>query len=422
MKELPKTICAHPWQHLHSWPDGKAMLCCVAHGGDKHGAVGDFSVNSYEEIMNSDKMNQIRKDFLNGEKPVECSACWKAEELGKSSFRLDIGLSDEVRDLMERTSDNGELPETKMYYMDYRFSNLCNLGCQTCGSPLSSTIANKRENNESENSILRDRGVLSERGTVTSFVYARPDFMEVDVYPYLDDCRSFYFAGGEPLMHQEHLDILNYLNDNKLYNKHIMYSTNLSILSWKGNDFIDIWKNFSNLMFWCSVDAHGPALEYVREYSNHDTIFKNLQKLLDAKKDHPQMKINICCTHSVYNAYCFPEFIDFLYEQGFLQLLDDIEINYAFGDLNSPAILPNFAKKELKEKRALCRNNESIQYAMQKFDKFEYYYDTVDSVIDEPSQKRVWDDLVSKKLIKDMKKLENSLPWLHSVVERYRIV
>jgi hypothetical protein len=427
-KELPKTICPHPWQHLHSWPDGKAMLCCVAHGGVKGGEVGDFSKNSYVEIMNSDKMKQIRSDFLAGKKPPECKACWEAEDLGKQSFRSNTPIHKEVRQLMEETDADGTMKETKMFYMDYRFSNLCNLGCQTCGSPLSSTIANNRENNSYETDFLKRKKVLSERGTVTSFVYARPNFMEEDVYPYLDDCRGFYFAGGEPLMHQEHLDILNYLNDNKLYDKTISYSTNLSLLKWKGINFLDIWKNFNNIMFWCSIDGHGKQLEYIREFSKHDRVFKNLDTLLKLKEspnpDKPFQghQVRICYTHSLYNCYYVREFVDFLYENGFLDRLSDIELNYAYGDSNCPSSLPNFAKEELKAKRKEDREAESMQYIFKKFPKFKQYYDTVDTLLDSKSNNYSFDLLCSNKFVADKDKIKEALPWLASVIERHRII
>ena len=47
MKIISDTFCVMPWIHLHSWPNGKAMLCCVAHGGENDGEVGDFSKNTF---------------------------------------------------------------------------------------------------------------------------------------------------------------------------------------------------------------------------------------------------------------------------------------------------------------------------------------------------------------------------------------
>jgi sulfatase maturation enzyme AslB (radical SAM superfamily) len=428
--KISDTMCSFPWTHLHAWPEGRAMLCCVAHGGDKRGEVGDFSTHNFQEIMNSDKMKQVRRDLMSGIKIPECEACWKDEELGKHSFRrsknnYSIGSEQyvEIENLLKKTHPDGTLEDPKMLYMDFRFSNLCNLGCQTCGSPLSSTIANNRENNDSEENFLKNKNVLSERGTVTSFVYARPDFMEVDVYPYLNDCREFYFAGGEPLMHQEHLDILKYLDANKLYDKHIIYSTNMTLTKWKGTDFLELWKNFNKILFWCSIDGYGDQLEFIREFSNHSNIFKNLDKLLKLKESNPKsFNVNICYTHSLYNAYYTKEFFQFLFDNGFLDRLGDIELNVAYDDENSPACLPLFAIEELRKKRAEDRQSDVMQYAFTKFDRLEHYFDAIDISLDAKIPSSVFDKLVQTKLKPKMEKIEKALPWLASVIKRNRII
>ena len=424
--EISSTMCAFPWMHLHSWPDGKAMLCCIAHGGKQRGKVGDFSVNSFQEIINNDKMKQVRVDLMNGVKIKECEACWKDEALGKKSMRKNSSndVNYDLQSLLDKTHPDGTLDDPKILYMDFRFSNLCNLGCKTCGSPLSSTIANKKKDKTTDIINLQFKNVLSERGTITSFVYARPDFLELDVIPYLDDCKEFYFAGGEPLMHQEHLEILKYLDENKHYNKHLVYSTNLTLTKWKGTDFISIWKKFNKILFWCSIDGHKDQLEYIREYSNHDKVFSNLESILRLKEANPvkQFKVKIAYTHSIYNAYYVKEFFQYLYDTGLLDRIDFVEINYAFGDNNSPAILPAFAKKELKEKRKKDRESDVMQYAFKKFgEKFINYYDTLDTVIDEQLNPNEFDRLIKNKLEADKDKIEKALPWLASVIQRHKI-
>lgn len=422
------TFCVFPWIHLHAWPEGKAMLCCKAHGGENGGDVGDFSQNTYAEIMNSDKMKQIRLDMLDGKEIPQCIACTNDEKLDKNSFRLDINASysDLIPNLISENyiDDAGVLVEPKMYYMDFRFSNLCNLGCQTCGSPLSSTIANNRENNSHESMSLMERGVLSERGTITSFVYARPDFFEVDVLPYIDDVRLFYFAGGEPLMHQEHLDILNYLHENKIYNKHITYSTNLSLLKWKGTDFLEIWKNFASINFMCSIDGDNERLEYVREFSKHAIIFKNLKKLIQLKKDNPfrRFRVSICYTHSIFNCYYTKEFFKSLIDEDIIQDIDHVEFNYAFGDCNSPAILPDFAKEELKTKRDQDRNSEEMQIAFDLFPALRHYFDSIDTILQEEKSVDEFDRLIRNQLMLKIDKIETALPWLHSVIKRHKVI
>lgn len=425
MSKAPSdAFCPYPWVHLHAWPEGKAMLCCIAHGGENGGDVGDFSQNTYAEIMNSDKMKQIRLDMLSGKRVVQCKPCWENEDMGKKSYRQAVlnDYDDILEKFADRTGEDGTLLNITMGHMDYRVSNLCNLGCKTCGSPLSSTIANDVKN-KTEIDWLKKKGVLSERETITSFTYKRHDFMEIDVFPYInDDLRSFYFAGGEPLITPQHYDILKYLDDNKIYNKQIVYSTNMTTFSWKGIDFLDIWKNFNKLQWFASIDGHKDTLEYIRKGSRHDTVFRNLDRLLDMRDQYPEkdFRVNICYTHSIYNSYTTGDFYNFLNDEGYIDRLDAIEFNYAYSDNNSVSILPDFAKQELKEKRQEMMNTPGLQKAFAKWSDNENAYKLVDEIIDRQEPPEYFQNYMVHRYKNAFAfpEFKKSLPWLASVIER----
>ena len=425
-KELSPTFCAFPWMHLHAWPEGKAMLCCVAHGGENGGEVGDFSKNTFVEIMNNEKMKSIRLKMLAGEKPEQCTACWENEDVhDRQSFRQTTlsSYANEIPHLLEKTNPDGSITDPVMYYMDFRFSNLCNLGCKTCGSPLSSTLANWRAD-KNELKFLKDKNVLSDRGTITSFVYARPDFLDVDVFPYIKDVKGFYFAGGEPLMHNEHHMILKYLDDNKMHDKSIIYSTNMTTLKWKSIDFLEIWKNFNEIQFLCSIDGFQEGLEYIRNKSKNDVVFGNLNKLIELKLAHPDKKfiVSICYTHSIYNAYYTREFFEYLDSLGLLDSfsgLDNIMLNYAFGDINSPSILPDFAKEELKQKRIADLESPVMQKVFARFPPLQHDFNIIHEILTRTPE-FTFDEFIKHANRDPGKSLETSLPWLASVFERYK--
>lgn len=420
------TFCPLPWIHLHSWPNGKAMLCCVAHGGENAGEIGNFLENTYAEIMNSDKLKQVRLDMLSGRRVEQCSSCYRDEDLGRTSYRQHMlnNTSGDPMDVVEfyakDTNEDGSVKQVKMAYMDYRFSNLCNLKCKSCGPDLSSSIANS---NKDENvlSVLRDKGVLSERETITSYIYKRKDFMDVDVFPYInDDLKTMYFAGGEPLIMPEHHAILKYLDDNQMYDKQLVYSTNMTTFNFKGTDFVDIWKNFDSIRWMASIDGHGPALECIRTGAKPDVVFGNLIRLLDLRDSNPDknFKIIINYTHSIFNAYTTGDFFNYLDETGLLDRLDTVELNYAYADNNSISILPDFAKEELKIKRQETLSYPGMQKAFAKWENLESIYRIIDDIIDQPSpQYDMFKNLIAAKY-KDDLQFRNTLPWLYSVIQR----
>ena len=75
-----KTFCILPWIHLHAWPDGRAMLCCIANNDKTDGKVGDFSKNTYAEIINSDELKQIRtiQNLIPGLETKEYLSYWSS--------------------------------------------------------------------------------------------------------------------------------------------------------------------------------------------------------------------------------------------------------------------------------------------------------------------------------------------------------
>lgn len=427
LKNLSKTFCIMPWIHLHSWPDGRAMLCCIANNDENQGIVGDFSKNTYAEIMNSDTVKQIRLDMLAGKKISNCQNCYDSENLKGQSFRqkTNENYADLIQELLDNTLPDGSVKEPKMYYMDHRFSNLCNLSCRTCGGTLSSTIAAEKKDFSNEQIIeLRSKNVLNAKENVISFSYARPDFLEVDVYPYLKDVRQIYFAGGEALMHDEHFRVLKYLIDHGYSKKiHLTYSTNLTSLKYKGNDLLELWQHFDSIYFLASIDGYEEKLEYIRKGTNNNNVFSNLKKLLDFKKanSYKHIMVNICYTHSIYNCYYSAEFFEYLDQEGLLDRLDDVLWNNAFSDRNRPYILPDFAKKELKEKRRKDLESPSLQKAMKKFSRLSLDYSVIDGWISTESDydfSRFVDEF--KYSYNDYEKFKSSLPWLASVIERYK--
>ena len=55
-----KTFCMIPWTHLHTWPDGRVLTCCMTHMDDSMGNLKDMTL---EQAWNSTQQKQLRKDF-----------------------------------------------------------------------------------------------------------------------------------------------------------------------------------------------------------------------------------------------------------------------------------------------------------------------------------------------------------------------
>ena len=76
-----ETFCLLPFIHMATKTDGDMKLCC------RSWPVGNINETTMKELWNSDKYKEVRRMMLNGERPKECDACWRQEDIGVRSMR-----------------------------------------------------------------------------------------------------------------------------------------------------------------------------------------------------------------------------------------------------------------------------------------------------------------------------------------------
>jgi hypothetical protein len=316
--ELQKSesMCILPWIHTHFAPTGQAFLCCISASYP----IGNLNTEKFEKLWNNKKYRHIRKMMLLGRKPKACGACFKNEKINQSSFRKQINKKFEHHfdRVMETKSVNGFFSKRPWVYMDLRFSNLCNFKCRTC-DPIHSSMwyADMPE----------------------SFGGGKPKVIQLfDAKNYptrqIDESlklvEEFYFAGGEPLILDEHYKILLRLIEEGRQSKvFLSYSTNLSVIKYKSYDLIEIWKQFESVMVAVSIDAIGELGEYVRFGFKWERLRDNFFKL---RESCPHVSLNIVITVSALNVFNLDETLDYLIsenwvagDQYFINILHDPE-------------------------------------------------------------------------------------------------
>ena len=412
------TFCVMPWLHLHAWPNGEAYLCCIGDTGNPESVVGDISKDSIADIMNNDKMKSIRKDMLAGKKIPNCKNCYKVDDIKGYSWRKGFNeqFEDVIPSILENTAEDGTI-DPKLLYVDFRFSNLCNLECRTCGGELSSSIANTEGREFSGNYIekLKDKGVYS-KGNIIAFSKANEQFTD-DLKQYLPDTRCFYFAGGEPLMQKEHFEVLSYIHDNKWFDKELRYSTNLSNLMYKKTDLVELWKDFDNVWIMCSIDHVGEKLEHIRQNVNSERLWKNFDRLVDT-----HFKLSITFVVSIYNIYYLDEFYQYLNDNNYLERLHSLEMLYVFGEAETPALLPDFAKEQLIKKLTTDLDSELYKELFKLFPGLkesmlgleEFINGTSSFTFEQFIERTEQFDKVYKTSTKD------AIPWLGEIIDHYK--
>ena len=80
----------------------------------------------------------------------------------------------------------------------------------------------------------------------------------------MDGLEEIYFAGGEPLIMEEHYRILKKLDERKMYHVRLKYNTNFSQMTFKKLDVMEIWNRFESVKIGASLDGMGKRGEYLR--------------------------------------------------------------------------------------------------------------------------------------------------------------
>ena len=302
-----KTFCIYPWIHLHAYPTGEAYPCC--HAEMKPGVVGNCRTNTLEEIWRDKPMQQLRADMLSETPHAACTRCYEQEESGFFSGRKSANKhhGHHIKKLDQNPFE--------MTYWDIRFSNLCNLKCRSCGHIFSSQW-------------YQDQAKLAgpdwkDRNTVLNYAGRTETDMWEQLKPHLDYVEQIYFAGGEPLLMEEHYNILNELVQRGRTDVRLVYNTNFTHTDLKGNSVFDYWKQFDSVAVGASLDASGARGEYIRKGTNWAQVEQNRRDML---RVCPEVDFYISPTLSILNALHLPDFHRDWVEKGLIRA-QDLNVN-----------------------------------------------------------------------------------------------
>jgi radical SAM protein with 4Fe4S-binding SPASM domain len=309
-----KTFCIYPWIHLHAYPTGEAYPCCHAEMGP--GKIGNCRSNTLAEIWNSPEQKKLRTDMLTETPNPACGRCYEQEESGFFSGRRSANKHHGHHiDRVDRTQVDGTVEQFAMTYWDIRFSNLCNLSCRSCGHIFSSSWYQDQIKLAGPE-WKKDHQALNYAGR-----------SEIDMWeqliPHLDHVDQVYFAGGEPLMMEEHYNILDELERRGRFDVRLAYNTNFTHTKLKDRLVFDYWKKFKNISVGASLDAHGPAAEYIRKGTRWAEVIRNREEMM---RICPQVDFYISATLSIMNAWHLPDFHRTWVEQGLIKA-QDLNVN-----------------------------------------------------------------------------------------------
>jgi MoaA/NifB/PqqE/SkfB family radical SAM enzyme len=350
--KISSTICPLLWSHMEVEINGDYKPCCVS-SVTTGKSVRDSSIN---EAFNSDHMNTLRAEFLNGQRPKGCNHCWEVEDQNLTSIRM-RHLKSMQKDLYVEYLDN-----LKLRSIDIKSGNTCNFKCRICGPSRSSLIADEVMRSDKTKTVEIKSMLVTNSWAEKNYKFfaeledALPNLVNIDM------------AGGESFLVKQ-FDRVVQLAVSTGYSKQMRlhYNTNGSIFPEKQ---ILQWGNFKKIDLALSIDNIGQRFELERGGS-WSTVENNIKKFLSLNLDN--LIIYIMPTVNIQNVYYIPELVEWARSMGlsvvFNYLSQPIAFNIDYATTNFKQLLiekyKNYTHPELvsiSNRIQSCRGSNGSEF------------------------------------------------------------
>lgn len=224
---------------------------------------------------------RIQQDkMLKGEKPDECSYCWKLEEKNLKSDREYKSLHFKESLLPENYLDRKF--DFKPKALELAFSNVCNLACSYCSPSFSTEWINDIKNN----------GMYKTANTDIRLHYSRgiDDNKPVDMnlfWEWFEDIseglESIRITGGEPLLHEETFETFAKMK-NVNPDVECVIHTNLCQKPKIIERFISSVNEFKTVRINVSNESAGKVAEFIRDGMVYNEWLDNLREICEKTK------------------------------------------------------------------------------------------------------------------------------------------
>ena len=302
-----KSLCLAPWVHTYLSPQTERRMCCASREPaqsfqqyiDTESGTGTFIPITLEEHWNGDHMRSVRRRMMAGDRLPECEVC-NDQLLNTDVYRTYFGklFRHKYSEIFKQTDADGYTTMQPVSW-DYRFSNLCNFKCRTCGDMLSSSWESEQKTHhmvnwsDSKNNWMRPKV----REQISQF---QDNQIEQEFSDAVEQHRveEVYWVGGEPLMYEQHwryMQRIIELGDGpRVYAR---YNTNLSRVEYRGiNLYRDILPRIRDWQICASLDGTGKIGEYIRTGLDYDQWLEHFRGAVAIKSHSRQVRIDFTLT------------------------------------------------------------------------------------------------------------------------------
>lgn len=383
-----------PWHGLAIAANGNIKPCC-----QWSGSLGKVEqTDLVEEFKNNPKIKNLRKQFINNERPASCTSCWTREDQIGESRR--IWFEEKFTDSIPADYEYKETVDNLLWtQMDINLSNVCNLKCRMCGSWASNSWF------EEDLALSKISPAFKKESNPEVQVIRQHSLEDLTtLLPYVAKLKRIDFKGGEPMMAKNHVLFLEMLIEQGLNDKIVLqYTTNGTVVNPK---ILNVLSKFKKVRLMFSIEGTGSLYEYIRggKYS-----IQELEEVIGMYNDLPNVDIGFNVTIQAYNLLN----LHHLHKQlaTWAEKYKNVSNNSAFTTIcNSPMYLSPFVLPESLRHQAivnlkgysdfevLSRNLMSDDIHKAHWDTFKHFTDELDKLRKEniidvvPELKEYWNE------------------------------
>ena len=386
---ISTSFCAAKWYNVSIWlGNGRTASC---HHPLAHSIPKGELLENKTALHNTKFKKEQRKKMLEGERPAECSYCWRVEDAAEKdsgifSDRVYQTQRYSVKDILAIKNmpwDANVNPKT----VELAFDNLCNLACSYCNAEFSSTwhqdISRKGPYQNMKTSgghtfkntghHAMPYGSKNQRNPYISKFY---EWFE-EIRGGLDELRV---SGGEPARSPSFWQLLE-MCDNETFD--FAVNSNLIMDDDRIDTLIDAAKNFKSFDVYTSAECMEKNQEFVRDGFEWDTWERNMFRLHESENIR---SVHIMMTISALSVWTVAPFMDkiinwrkqFKNKQEFFMSVNILR----FPSFQSVNIIAQDVKNKLADEieEALNRNKEHmIGWEANQFERLIKYLRKVDT-------------------------------------------
>ncbi|MCB1016903.1 MAG: twitch domain-containing radical SAM protein, partial [Acidimicrobiales bacterium] len=300
---LPESICPLPWLNLSTDVNGSTRPCCkfAQPSADSAYQLTNLRDGDLDAVWNGPAMQQLRRDFRAGERPVECSSCWNEEAAGIPSFRQTYVRDRGIHEEPDYAVDTPDHPVA----LDLKLTNACNLKCRICG-PVASSLWLREE--------LAVGGPDADPWLVENKDYFRANKITGDptnravLRRWLLHLDHLELTGGEPMLSRENREVLELVvAEGRPERMTLLLTTNATVVDER---VLELLPAFGAVALTLSIDDIGARFEYERSPGRWDVAEPIVRRY--AAMTSERLHVGINCSVSPLNVWYLPEMVGWL--------------------------------------------------------------------------------------------------------------